>query len=51
MVACPLEIASKLEICAVIRFLCANKCPRSKIYRQLRDVYDHNKISRQAIEK
>lgn len=46
-----LEVASKLEIRSVVRFLWAKNCSSSEIHRQLSEVYGNKAFSRQAIAK
>ncbi|XP_035205247.1 histone-lysine N-methyltransferase SETMAR-like, partial [Stegodyphus dumicola] len=46
-----LQIASKWEMRAVIRFWCAKMCNCTEIYGQLHEVYGENAMSRQAIAK
>lgn len=49
--SCPLQVASKLEIRAVTRFLWAKKYNPTEIHRHLNEVYGNKAISRQAIAK
>ncbi|GBM40529.1 hypothetical protein AVEN_76936-1 [Araneus ventricosus] len=44
-----MQVASKLEMRAVIRFLWAKRCNCAEIYRQLHQVYGESAMSRQAI--
>ncbi|GBL82922.1 Disks large 1 tumor suppressor protein [Araneus ventricosus] len=46
-----LQVASKLEMRAVIRFLWVKRCNRTEICWQLHEVYSENAMSRQAITK
>ncbi|XP_035231680.1 protein GVQW3-like [Stegodyphus dumicola] len=46
-----LQIASKLEMRAVIRFMCAKRCYCTEIYGQLHEAYGENTMSRQSIAK
>ncbi|GBM48999.1 hypothetical protein AVEN_55209-1 [Araneus ventricosus] len=46
-----LQMASKLEMRTVIRFLWPKRCNCTKINRQLHEVYGENATSRQAIAK
>ena len=46
-----LQIASKVEMRAVIRFLWAKRFNCTEIYGQLHEVYGENAMSRQAIAK
>ncbi|KFM73297.1 hypothetical protein X975_07259, partial [Stegodyphus mimosarum] len=46
-----LQIAPKLEMRAIIRFLWAKSCNCTEIYGQLHEVYGENAMSRQAIAK
>ncbi|XP_035232347.1 uncharacterized protein LOC118204136 [Stegodyphus dumicola] len=46
-----LQIASKLEMHAMIRFLWAKRCNCTKIYGKLHEVYGENAMSCQSIAK
>ncbi|GBN23254.1 hypothetical protein AVEN_259435-1 [Araneus ventricosus] len=46
-----LQVASKLKMRAVIRFLWEKRCNCTEIYRQLHEVYGEDAMSRQAIAK
>ncbi|GBN35468.1 hypothetical protein AVEN_63950-1 [Araneus ventricosus] len=46
-----LQVAFKLEMRAVIRFLWAKSYNCTEIYRQLHEMYGKNAMSRQAIAK
>ncbi|GBM39073.1 hypothetical protein AVEN_190216-1 [Araneus ventricosus] len=46
-----LQVASKLEMRTVVRFLWAKGCNCTEIYRQLQEEYGETAMSRQAIAK
>ena len=46
-----LQLTTKLEMHAMIRFLQEKRCNCREIYRQLHKVYGENAMSRQAIAK
>ncbi|GBO25120.1 hypothetical protein AVEN_88353-1 [Araneus ventricosus] len=46
-----LQVGYKLEMLAVVRFLCAKRCNCTEMYRQLHEVDGENAMSRHAMGK